>query len=48
VTALTATAKAKDLFKRVWVSNGAGVFEEKTLEQANNENLVSFITSNLE
>ena len=41
VTALTATAKAKDLFKRVWVTNGAGVFDEKTLEQANQENLVS-------
>ena len=45
VTALTATAKTKDLFKRVWVSNGAGVFDEKTLEQANKENLVSMRAS---
>ena len=40
VTALTASTKAKDLFKRVWVTNGAGQFENKSLEQANKENQV--------
>ena len=40
VTALTASTKTKDLFKRVWVSNGAGIFEDKSLEQANKENQV--------
>ena len=42
VTALTASTKAKDLFKRVWVTNGAGQFEDKSLEQANKENQVDF------
>jgi carboxylesterase type B len=41
VTALTATAKARDLFKRAWVSNGAGVFDDKSLEQASKENQVN-------
>ena len=38
VTALTASDLSKDLFKQVWVSNGAGAFENKTLTQANTEN----------
>ena len=38
VTALTASDLSKDLFKQVWVSNGAGAFENKTLDQANTEN----------
>ena len=42
MTALTASTKAKDLFKRVWVTNGAGQFEDKSLEQANKENQVDF------
>ena len=43
VTALTASTKAKDLFKRVWVTNGAGQFEDKSLEQANKENQVDLL-----
>ena len=43
VTALTATAKTRDLIKRVWVSNGAGIFEDKSLEQANKENQVKHL-----
>jgi len=38
VTALTASDLSKDLFKQVWVTNGAGAFENKTLTQANTEN----------
>ena len=40
VTALTASPKAKDLFQQVWVTNGAGVFQNKSLEMANTENKV--------
>jgi carboxylesterase type B len=43
VTALTATAKTRDLIKRVWVSNGAGIFEDKSLDQANKENQVKHL-----
>jgi len=38
VTALTASPKAKDLFQQIWVTNGAGVFQNKSLEMANTEN----------
>jgi carboxylesterase type B len=38
VTALTASPKAKDLFQQVWATNGAGVFQNKSLEMANTEN----------
>jgi carboxylesterase type B len=38
VTALTASPQAKDLFQHVWVTNGAGSFENKTLDMANMEN----------
>ncbi len=41
VTALTAVPKAKGLFKQAWATNGAGVYENKTLEMANKENKVS-------
>ena len=41
VTALTASPQAKDLFQHVWVTNGAGSFENKTLDMANQENKVS-------
>ena len=40
VTALTASPKAKDLFQQIWVTNGAGVFQNKSLEMANTENKV--------
>ena len=40
VTALTASPKAKDLFQQVWATNGAGVFQNKSLEMANTENKV--------
>ena len=38
VTALTARPNAIDLFQQVWVTNGAGAFENKTLDMANAEN----------
>ena len=41
VTALTASAKAKSLFKQAWVTNGAGVITAKSLSQANKDNKVS-------
>ena len=40
MTALTASPKAKGLFQQVWVTNGAGVFQNKSLEMANTENKV--------
>ena len=40
VTALTASAKAKGLFKQAWVTNGAGVIPDKNLYQANKANKV--------
>ena len=41
VTALTASPQAQDLFQQAWVTNGAGAFQNKTLEMANTENKVS-------
>lgn len=38
VTALTASPQAQDLFQQVWLSNGAGSFANKTLDEANSEN----------
>ena len=43
VTALTASAKAKDLFKQAWVTNGAGVIPAKSLSQSNKDNKVYII-----
>ena len=40
VTALTASAKAKGLFKQAWVTNGAGVIPDQSLSQANKDNKV--------
>ena len=40
VTALTASAKAKGLFKQAWVTNGAGVIPAKSLSQSNKDNKV--------
>ena len=40
VTALTAAPKAKGLFKQAWVTNGAGVINDKSLKQASKENKV--------
>ena len=40
VTTLTATAKAKGLFKQAWATNGAGVLSEKDLDDADRENRV--------
>ena len=40
VTTLTATPKAKSLFKQAWVTNGAGVLSDKELDEANRENKV--------
>ena len=37
-TALTAVPSARDLFTKAWVSNGAGVYENKTMAQANTDN----------
>ena len=37
-TALTAVPSARDLFAKAWVSNGAGVYANKTMAQANAEN----------
>eukprot|EP00093_Oithona_nana_P003152 03152.XXX_10690_3064_1 [CDS] Oithona nana genome sequencing. len=37
-TALTAVPTARDLFTKAWVSNGAGVYENKTMAQANTDN----------
>merc|ERR1712223_1494873 len=36
-TALTAVPSARDLFAKAWVSNGAGVYENKTMAQANTD-----------
>ena len=41
VTALTASAKAKGLFKQAWATNGAGVIPAKSLSQSNKDNKVS-------
>lgn len=38
VTALTASLKAKGLFKQAWITNGAGVIQGKGLSQANKDN----------
>ena len=43
VTALTASAKAKGLFKQAWVTNGAGVIPDQSLSQANKDNKVKII-----
>ena len=40
VTALTASAKSKGLFKQAWVTNGAGVIPAKSLSQSNKDNKV--------
>ena len=40
VTALTASPKAKGLFQRVWATNGAGVYEDTSLQKANLDNKV--------
>ena len=40
VTTLTASAKAKGLFKQAWVTNGAGVIPAKSLSQSNKDNKV--------
>ena len=37
-TALTAVPSARDFFTKAWVSNGAGVYENKTMAQANTDN----------
>lgn len=43
VTALTAAPEAKGLFQQVWVTNGAGAFQNKTLEEAVKENEVQVV-----
>ena len=43
VTALTASPKAKGLFKQAWVTNGAGVIPAKSLSQSNKDNKVYMI-----
>ncbi len=40
-TALTATPTAQGLFQRVWATNGAGVFKEQGIGEANRQNRVS-------
>ena len=40
VTAITAAQKARGLFNQIWVTNGAGAFDNKTLEEVSNENEV--------
>ena len=47
VTALTASPKAKGLFKQAWVTNGAGVIPDKNLYQANKANKVSKVRNEL-
>lgn len=46
VTALTASPSARGLFKQVWVTNGAGAYDNKTLEMADKENKVILETLN--
>ena len=46
VTTLTASAKAKGLFKQAWATNGAGVIPAKSLSQANKDNKVNISWKN--